>query len=81
MDRLHSRICTQLAERSNKLNDALVVAEDFSQSYFDTIKALRDVQDNLMSQDSPGVDPTVIIEQQKELNVSGGYLGVGNTFS
>ena len=46
-----------------------MVAECFSNEYTDVIRALRDIQDNLLSQDSPGVDPSTIEEQQKELQV------------
>ena len=34
------------------------------------MRSLRDIQDNLVSQDSPGVDPSTIAEQQRELQVN-----------
>ena len=42
----------------------------FANEYQDVVRSLRDIQDNLVSQDSPGVDPSTIAEQQRELQVS-----------
>ena len=45
------------------------MADSFHATYKDVMRALQDIQDNLMSQDSPGIDTATIGEQQKELEV------------
>ena len=70
LDTLQENIKAQSSERSGKLDQALNVAEKFHNDYNDVTRSLRDVQDNLISQDSPGIDAATIIEQQKELAVS-----------
>lgn len=69
MDSLQENIRQQSRARSGALEEALGVAEKFSHDWQDAVQALRDIQDNLMSQDSPGVDPQTIQEQQRELEV------------
>jgi len=67
LDNLQENIRSQTQERSEKLRRALQVAEDFNRDYLEVIRGLRDIQDNLLSQDSPGVDTSTVAEQQKEL--------------
>ena len=69
MDSLQSDISKKTEERARKLDKAMLVAEKFHREYHDVIRVLKDIQDNLISQDSPGVDVTTIKEQQKELAV------------
>ena len=45
------------------------MADSFHATYKDVMRALQDIQDNLASQDSPGIDAATIGEQQKELEV------------
>ena len=56
-------------ERGASLTHAQQVAARFESDYQEAFRALRDIQDNISSQDSPGVDPATIEEQQKELQV------------
>ena len=55
--------------RGESLAHAQEVATRFESDYQEAFRALRDIQDNISSQDSPGVDPATIEEQQKELQV------------
>ena len=75
LDALQDGILQGTSERAGELERALGVAEAFTKEYQDTIRALRDIQDNLLSQDSPGVDPATVREQQKELQVGHGDPG------
>lgn len=70
LDSLHEGIRQGTRKRADELDRTLGVAETFAREYQDIIRMLRDIQDNLLSQDSPGVDPATIKEQQKELQVS-----------
>ena len=45
------------------------MADSFHTTYKDVMRALQDIHDNLLSQDSPGIDVATIGEQQKELEV------------
>ena len=69
LDVLKTNLTQQLEERASHLNDAMNLAMVFSKVYSELMKSLRDIQDNLMSQDSPGVDTGTVQEQQKELDV------------
>ena len=69
MDTLQDSIRQQTKQRAAILDEALVVADKFSGDYQDAIRALRDIQDNILSQDSPGVDPMTVREQERELQV------------
>ena len=55
--------------REGALQDALEVAEKFHDLCGDTMSNLRDLKDNMISQEPPGVDPQTVKEQQKELKV------------
>jgi hypothetical protein len=55
--------------REVALQDALEVAEKFHDLCGDTMSNLRDLKDNMISQEPPGVDPQTVKEQQKELKV------------
>lgn len=55
--------------REAALQDALEVAEKFHDLCADTMGNLRDLKDNMISQEPPGVDPQTVKEQQKELKV------------
>lgn len=57
------------ANRTSDLDRALEISDRFAGQYQDVVRGLRDTQDNLLSQDSPGVDPATIAEQQRELKV------------
>lgn len=50
------------------------MSDRFSQEYGEVLRSLREIQDNLVSQDSPGVDPATIAEQLRELAVSTPYF-------
>ena len=64
-----TRIGDKARHRGDRLARALEVADKFESDYQEAIRALRDIQDNLNSQDSPGVDVATIEEQQRELQV------------
>jgi dystonin len=67
LDKLHQDIQEATTHREQALNDALNISEKFRRDHQGAMQALRDIQDNLHSQDSPGVDPSTVFEQQKEL--------------
>jgi len=51
------------------LQSALDVAEGFHDLCGEVMSNLRDLKDNMISQEPPGVDPQTVKEQQKELKV------------
>lgn len=57
-------------KRERDLSAAMTVAEKFFDSCNDTMSNLRDLKDNFLSQEPPGVDSSTVEEQQKELKVS-----------
>ncbi len=69
LDSLQDNIRHHTSVRSKDLEDTHDIASRFTDEYQHVIRSLRDIQDNLLSQDSPGVDPPTIKEQQKELQV------------
>ena len=69
LEKLQQDIRDSTRDRGTRLQDTLGVAEKFRRDFQDAIQSLRDIQDNLVSQDSPGVDPATVKEQQKELQV------------
>ncbi len=69
LENLQENIRYQTRERSGQLEEALGVAEKFQTDYQEATHGLKDVQDNLASQDHPGIDPATIQEQLKELQV------------
>lgn len=56
-------------KRERDLSAAMTVAEKFFDSCNDTMSNLRDLKDNFLSQEPPGVDSSTVEEQQKELKV------------
>ena len=56
-------------KREGALQDALVVSEKFYDLCGEVMSDLRDLKDNILSQEPPGVDPQTVKEQQKELKV------------
>ncbi|KAL3854342.1 hypothetical protein ACJMK2_013615, partial [Sinanodonta woodiana] len=64
-------LCNQVQDgalrRDKALNDALQVSEKFFDLCGEVMTNLRDLKDNLISQEPPGVDPATVQEQQKEL--------------
>ena len=79
LDRLQSNIQKETSDRAHALEEAVQVADRFNHTYSQLMQALRDVNDNLASQDSPGVDTSTIRQQQNELLVSRYTLFVLNT--
>jgi hypothetical protein len=57
-------------QRERELTSAMKVAEKFFDSCNDTMSNLKDLKDNFLSQEPPGVDSSTVEEQQKELKVS-----------
>lgn len=76
LDALQENIRQETRGRAAQLQEALGVSEKFGRDYREAIRALSDIQDNLASQDSPGVDPATIKEQNKELEVQDLVLSV-----
>ena len=56
--------------REAALVEALGVSEKFYDLCGDVMSNLRDLKDNIYSQEPPGVDAQTIKEQQKELKVA-----------
>ena len=69
LDSLENSTREKTAQRGADLERALGIADKFQSDQQEAVRALRDIQDNLLSQDSPGVDAATIEEQQKELKV------------
>jgi len=82
---MYSDIVEATQERSSRLEEALFVGENFQQAVLEAMQALRSVQDNLLSQDTPGSDPATIQEQLRELQVPSVlqhcYCGWGGVFT
>ena len=57
------------SKRAEAINSALNSAEGFRHQFSELIQTLQGVQDTLVSQDSAGVDPNTVRDQQKELEV------------
>lgn len=55
--------------RERRLADTLKLAEKFYDASADLMSNLRDLKENIYSQEPPGVDPPTIKEQQIELAV------------
>lgn len=55
--------------RDAALTEALEVSEKFHDLCGEVMSNLRDLKDNMISQEPPGVDPQTVKEQQKELKV------------
>ncbi|XP_052234757.1 dystonin-like isoform X4 [Dreissena polymorpha] len=53
--------------RDQSLKEALDMAEKFHDLCGEVMSNLRDLKDNIISQEPPGVDPQTVKEQQKEL--------------
>lgn len=68
--KLCSSIQADGAARDKALNDALIVSDKFYDVMTDVTTALRDLKDNVLSQEPPGVDAPTVREQMKELEVS-----------
>ena len=69
VNNLQENVRAETRSRGAHLEEALGVADKFARDFQDAIRALRDAQDNLVSQDSPGVDTATVAEQQRELEV------------
>lgn len=66
---LNNQIRECALKREKELTSAMKVAEKFFDSCNDTMSNLRDLKDNFLSQEPPGVDSSTVEEQQKELKV------------
>lgn len=66
---LNNQIRESALKREKELTSAMKVAEKFFDSCNDTMSNLRDLKDNFLSQEPPGVDSSTVEEQQKELKV------------
>ena len=66
---LHNQIRDATHRRDGELTSALQVAQKFFDLCNDTMSNLRDLKDNLLSQEPPGIDSSTVKEQQKELKV------------
>ena len=66
---LNNQIREGAFKRDRELMEAQQVSERFFDNCNDTMANLRDLKDNLLSQEPPGVDTATVQEQQKELKV------------
>ncbi|XP_052813001.1 microtubule-actin cross-linking factor 1, isoforms 1/2/3/4/5-like isoform X2 [Mya arenaria] len=64
---LANDIADGAAGRETALQEALDVADRFHDLCGEVMTSLRDLKDNMISQEPPGVDPQTVKEQQKEL--------------
>ncbi|KAK3083433.1 hypothetical protein FSP39_022457, partial [Pinctada imbricata] len=64
---LNNQIRDATQRREGELTGALKVSQRFFDLCNDTMSNLRDLKDNLLSQEPPGVDSSTVREQQKEL--------------
>ncbi|XP_021351801.1 dystonin-like isoform X4 [Mizuhopecten yessoensis] len=64
---LNNQIRDGSLKRDRALMEASQVADRFFDVCADTMSNLRDLKDNLLSQEPPGIDPATVKEQQKEL--------------
>ena len=59
-----------MTTRGQQLSDAISVAEKFDNDLREVLRILTDAQDNLLSQDTPGIEPATVEEQLRELQVN-----------
>lgn len=67
---VYNEVVEATQERTSRLEEALFVGENFQQVMTEAMQALRSVQDNLLSQDTPGADSATLDEQLRELQVN-----------
>lgn len=62
-------IHTAARNRGKSLEEALIAAEKFWEDLTAVMKALKELQGNLNSQEPPAVEPTAVQQQQGVLQV------------
>ncbi|ESO82078.1 hypothetical protein LOTGIDRAFT_237159 [Lottia gigantea] len=65
--KLGSQIQTGAKQREGQLINALALSDKLFDISHDVMASLRDLKDNMYSQEPPGVDPPTVKEQQSEL--------------
>lgn len=73
---LYDNICQLSACRSRDLEDTLEVSEKFWEDYNNLCSTVRDLQDQITSQDPPALEPAIIREQQDLLEVTHHSLNI-----
>ena len=71
---MQSSVFTNTRQRSVKLRGAVGVADRFHTDFENTIDLLRDIRDELVAEELPGVETEVVEMQQKDLKVLYQYL-------
>lgn len=66
---LYDNICQLSTTRSKDLEDTLEVSEKFWEDYNNLCSTVKDLQDQITSQDPPALEPAIIREQQDFLEV------------
>lgn len=66
---LYDSIKCTTEERSKALEETLDVSEKFWEDLNSLMNTLKDLQDSLSNQELPGLEPSIIREQQEELEV------------
>lgn len=66
---LYDNICQLSTARSKDLEDTLEVSEKFWEDYNNLCSTVKDLQDQITSQDPPALEPAIIREQQDFLEV------------
>lgn len=66
---LYENICQLSTARSKDLEDTLEVSEKFWEDYNNLCSTVKDLQDQITSQDPPALEPAIIREQQDFLEV------------
>ena len=67
LNNLWIQIKTATKDRSDSLRDALTLAENFWSALQQVLASIRDIENNLVSQEPPAIEPTEIKAQTAEL--------------
>lgn len=74
---LYDNICQLSTSRSKDLEDTLEVSEKFWEDYNSLCNTVKDLQDQITSQELPALEPAIIREQQDFLEVEHSYITLG----
>lgn len=74
-EQMQASLRDEVMAKGAQLADAVTVAEKFDNEMRDLVQLLRDAKDNLLSQDTPGIEAATVEEQLRELQVSALLLG------
>ena len=69
LDELHGAVTLTTRQRSVLLEGAVGAAEKFRNEFLYTMQILNDIRERFTSEDLPGIEPDVVRQQQRQLQV------------